>query len=332
MIDQRLSRPQYARYDRMKRLFGALLLILSMAVLAVAQEAAQPQAAPRWSPPPPRAKNSGPYAPAPPKGINYFEGEAEKWLADDIEKLTEEHVALLNNAAIVNYVWQVGLNVGRYSVIPDRAFRFILIDSEEPNATSIGDGRIFVSLGLLRVVESEDELAGVLAHEMAHDAYRHVPKTISRQLFWLTDKHKIKTQADVDEAVDKLLSAYEQNKLAMFMEKLSGISRLDELKADQKAFYTTYRAGYNPLALIDALERIDRENEHPQPGAMSKVKSAFNKMRRFFLGTHPLTLHRSLALQWEAEFVNKLPAKDSRYASPAFDAMKAEVARIAPAQ
>lgn len=115
-----------------------------------------------------------------------------------------------------------------------------------------------------------------------------------------------------------MLFAYEKNRFASIIEKLSGIPRFDELKADQQAFYTTYRAGYNPRAIVTVLKRIEENN---------KNVSTLKTFKKFILGTHPLTSYRSFSLDWEAGFV-KLPPKDSSYESNAFKAMKAELEKI----
>src|SRR5262249_4896213 len=134
---------------------------------------------PHWQPPTARARGKGPFAPRPREGHNIFKGEAAQWLADTIEAMRVDG-ELLNNPAVINYISQIGQYVAKYSVTPETNYKFIVTDNEEPNATSIGNGKIYLSLGLLRLMENEDELAGVLAHEMAHDSYSHVAKTITR--------------------------------------------------------------------------------------------------------------------------------------------------------
>lgn len=271
-----------------------------------------------WQSPKPRAKNKGPFGPIPWDGINIFKGEASTWLADAIERLQVDDNARLKNSIIENYVNDLGTFLGTYTIVPNTKVKFIITQSEAPNATSIGGGKIIISKGLLQAVETEDELAGVLAHEIAHDVYAHLQKTLSRQLFWLARIRKVNTPEDIDVALDKLLYAYEKNKVAGFFEKLSGIARFDELKADQQAFYTTYRAGYNPRAISAVLKRIEENN---------KTIGTVKKIKRFVLGTHPLTSYRAFALDWEAGFIN-LPPKGSKYDSHAFEQMKVELAKL----
>src|SRR5436190_625548 len=99
-----------------------------------------------WMPPRARARGKGPFAPRPWQGHNIFKGEAAKWLADAIERFNAENNVELDNPAIAGYVSQLGHYLAAYSLAPEDSYRFIVTENEEPNATSIGDGRVFVSL------------------------------------------------------------------------------------------------------------------------------------------------------------------------------------------
>jgi predicted Zn-dependent protease len=187
---------------------------------------------------------------------------------------------------------------------------------------NMGGGRIYINLGMLKVLESEDDLAGVLAHEIAHDAFGHAPKAVTRQLFWMKGTRKVKTSAEVESALKTLLSEYEKKPFAAFGENLLGFARFNELEADRAAFYNTYKAGYNPHALATVLKRMERE-----------IKEEMGKDYRMYqfltvlCGSHPPTGQRSMAFSWESNFV-KMPPKDARHQSSAFDVMKAKAAEL----
>lgn len=269
-----------------------------------------------WTPPPPRARGKGPYAPEPRGGHNIFKDEAEAWLADAIEE-KDGVPPPLEDKNITEYVVSIGTLVARYSAAPTLNYKFIVTKNEDLNAGTVGDGRIYIPIGLLRLIESEDELAGVLAHEIAHNAFKHVPRTMTRKLFWMKGVRKLTTREQVYTAIDQLNLSYERNKWAVLVEKVSGISRLDELKADREAFYTTYRAGYNPRAILVLLKRIELERKSERGGA-----EVGDKFKRLVFGLHPLTSHREFNLNREAEFVNA-PRKEVHYESAGFAAMKA---------
>jgi predicted Zn-dependent protease len=275
-----------------------------------------------WTPPPARAHNKGPYVPPAPKGNNIFTDAAEAWLADAIEQFSgDTFTNSLENPAIQHYVTQVGQQVARYSRHQNPNLRFTVLRDDAPEATSIGDGRIFVSTGLISILASEDELAGILAHEIGHDDYKHVAKTLTRQMHWMIKVKKVTSSTEILNNLDRLALAYQKNQLANFAEKISGIARLDELKADHEAFYTTYRAGYNPRAIITALKRLEahaKTQNHP---------NVLQKVKKLVLGTHPLISHRAFFLNRESSFI-KLPPIDDKYDSSAFVAAQTIIKQI----
>jgi len=169
----------------------------------------------------------------------------------------------------------------------------------------------------LQSLENEDELAGVLAHEIAHDEFGHAGKTVTRQMFWLTGTRKVKTALDVNLALQKLSEELSRRKLARVGERVLGFSRFDELEADRAAFYNTYKAGYNPLALADWLKRMESQQKEDT----DEVEYRRQQIVSFFFSTHPPTAQRMMALSWEANFV-KMPPRKLYYASPTFAAMK----------
>ncbi|MBX7221721.1 MAG: M48 family metalloprotease [Blastocatellia bacterium] len=269
---------------------------------------------PSWTPPPARKENTSVQAPKVRKGNNIFQGEAETWLLHAM--FDEADYTRLNAPEISKYVSQVGQNLVPYCAAPQRKFEFVVLQEDSPVAFTPGGGMIFISTGLLRDLESEDELAGLLAHEMGHDVMQHMPKTITRKLFWMIGVRAVKSQEETQKAVEKLYEAYRKNRFADFMESLSGIGRKDEIEADSCAFYTTYKAGYNPYGVGNVLKRLEARFK-----ALSGNDYSFNVFTDFFIGTHPPTGQRAAMLSWERAFV-KAPPKNSRVESRAFEAMR----------
>ncbi len=292
-------------------------LVLAGPVLALAQTA---PVRPAWTPPPAR-KTKALFAPKPTAGNNIFHGNAEIWLADAIDHLSGENLAPIDDKAILEYVAQVGNYLVTQSVNPDKQYHFIVTDDSSANAMTAGGGRIYINLGMLRVVANEDELAGVLAHEIAHDAFGHTPKTVTRQMFWMTGQKKVATPEEVEAALRKLLEEYKKKPAAAMGENLLGFARFDELAADRAAFYNIYQAGYNPRALAKLLQRLSKTEKATKESSFV----SWQQLLTLLLGSHPPTTQRTLALNWETNFV-KMPTQDLRYDNAAFDAMKARVA------
>lgn len=297
------------------------LLTLALSTLAFAFRA---QDSPRaeWIPPAPREKAKTPFAPKPSGGDNIFKGDAESWLADAIVKVEAGALKPVENKFVADYVAQLGKRLAAYSVAPSRQYQFVVLDDDEVNAMSIGGGRIYVNLGMLKAVESEDELACVIAHEIGHDTFGHAPKTVTRQLFWMTGVRRVRSYEEVESALKNLLAAYEKNSLAAVGENLLGFSRFNELEADRAAFYDAYKTGYNPNSMETVFKRFEREEK-----AEAGKDYAVSQFMTLLFGSHPPTPQRETALSWESNFV-KMPPKDERHKSAAFDAMKSIVARL----
>jgi predicted Zn-dependent protease len=314
--------PQTGSFRRRTAFFATALLAVALAFLNVFDAFAfarqRAPALPEWSPPASRAGARTPFAPRPLAGDNIFKGEAERWLAEAIAGI--DSTELFGDEDVRAYVSRVGRNLLAHSGAPKKTYEFFVTADGDANAWTAGGGRVYVHVGMLRAVESEDELAGVLAHEIGHDAFGHAPKTVTRQLFWMTGVRRVRSAEEVVGALEKLFDEYRKKSLAAVGENLLGFSRFDELEADRAAFYTVYRAGYNPRALGAMFRRMGREVKDE----LGEGEYARQQFLNLLFGSHPPTSQRTTALSWESNLV-KMPPRESRHASPAFDAMKARV-------
>ena len=83
--------------------------------------------------------------------------------------------------ALEEYVQGVGMRIARVSHRPDLDYRYRVLNSSVPNAFALPGGYVYVTRGLLPLVNNEDELAGVVGHEIGHVAARHSVQKISKQ-------------------------------------------------------------------------------------------------------------------------------------------------------
>src|SRR6202171_4021327 len=111
--------------------------------------------------------------------VNFYSLEKEIALGKGLAQQVERQAKIINDPVIAEYVNRVGQNLARNSdaKVP---FTIKVIDSEEVNAFALPGGFFFVNSGLLLKAESESELAGVMAHEIAHVAARHGTKQATR--------------------------------------------------------------------------------------------------------------------------------------------------------
>jgi predicted Zn-dependent protease len=153
-------------------------------------------------------------------------------------------------------------------------FSVKLIDSDELNAFALPGGFLYVNTGLILEARTEAELAGILAHEMAHVTARHTTKQRTKAtLFqWLT-LPLIFVGGPVGLGIQQAVG------LAVPLTFLK-FQRNYEREADFLGLQYTYRAGYDPVALIDILERL-KEREQEEESRLAKIFSS-----------HPMTRDR----------------------------------------
>ncbi len=194
------------------------------------------------------------------------------------------------------YLNNVGQTVAAFSDRPQTfgGYHFQILDTDEVNAFAAPGGLIFVSRGLLRLCDSEDAVAGVLAHEIVHATHQHGLKAIKKSRWTaaatVLATELVKHQADQDLA--KLTSAFEDVISDITAELInSGYARELESEADGGAVALLQRVGYRPDGyrnMLTALRRLKSDKgffkTHPSPASrLKEVNKAIGKYR----GTPP---------------------------------------------
>ncbi|HSV52259.1 MAG TPA: M48 family metalloprotease [Burkholderiaceae bacterium] len=179
------------------------------------------------------------------------------YTAEDQRKLGTEFSAvllgarpLLRNDLVQRYVNQVGYWVAMQAERPkdkdgreiNFAWRFGVIDSEAVNAYATPGGFVFVTVGLLRKLNSESELAGVLGHEIAHVVQGHYLAAIKKGGFTQLAGGVVQAKAG-NTAVNAAMVNAVRNIYA------KGLDRTDEFDADRQGLLYATRAGYAPNGL-----------------------------------------------------------------------------------
>jgi len=176
------------------------------------------------------------------------------------------------NERMTHYINLVGKTIAEVSDRPNLNFHFAILNSQEQNAFAAPGGYIFVTIGLLQTLHNEAELAGVLAHEVAHITQKHMLETIRRGALLSNVSELSMTALNkdpqmfsgvIDEISDKLFT--------------KGMDKEKEFDADVFGIEFAYRAGYNPTGLRDYLRILQSQEGHAQS--------------RFFT-THPSTADR----------------------------------------
>ena len=175
---------------------------------------------------------------------------------------------LHHDASLQRYVNRVGKWVALHSDRADLPWTFSVIDTETINAFALPGGSVIVSSGLLKRLGSESELAGVLAHEIAHVVKRHQLKAIQSGMqadFWknvgtsvAADRVKIGGGA-VGSTVGNMAKPYILDAAGNLIKDGFFLRPLDrglETEADQLAIVLATRAGYDPYGLVGALQML----------------------------------------------------------------------------
>lgn len=209
-----------------------------------------------------------------------------RYLAEGVERSSR----LLQDPLVTEYVNRVAQNLVRNS---DAKVPFIIkvIDSDEINAFALPGGFFYVNTGLILAADNEAELAGVMAHEIAHVAARHATKqaTKAQIVNWLSIP-LIFIGGPVGYAISQTAS------LAIPLTFLK-FSRNAEREADFLGLEYAYRTGYDPLAFIEFFEKV-KAKEKEKKGTIPKAFS-----------THPLTEDRIKRAQQEINQV-LMPRED----------------------
>lgn len=171
----------------------------------------------------------------------------EQELGGQISRQITREMPVVQDASLNGRVRSIGHQLVNALPRRDFEYRFYVIQNKEPNAFTVPGGAIYVHTGLLKMTDDE-ELAGVIAHEIGHAFERHPTKALSRALgaAYLTDlllknqKTELK-QLSFQLAEGGILTRY---------------SRQDEREADELAFFLMKRARMNPEGLIRFLKRL----------------------------------------------------------------------------
>ena len=116
-------------------------------------------------------------------GMNFYSIEKEQMLGRQLAAEVEHQVRLLNDPVVNEYVNRLGQKLVRNSdaQVP---FTIKVVDDDEINAFALPGGFFYVNTGLIQAADNEAELAGVMAHEIAHVAARHATKTATKRDIW----------------------------------------------------------------------------------------------------------------------------------------------------
>jgi hypothetical protein len=212
-------------------------------------------------------------------GLDFYSLDREVALGRQLSQQVEMSARLVTDPVITEYVNRIGQNLVRNSDarVP---FTIKVLDTEEVNAFALPGGFFYVNSGLILAADNEAELAGVMAHEIAHVAARHATKNMTRAQIW--------NMASVPLIFIGGPIAYAISEVAGLAVPLGFLkfSRDAEREADLLGLEYDYATGYDPQAFVEFFEKLNIEKKK-----QSMVAKAF--------ATHPMNVERIQAAQDE---------------------------------
>ena len=188
--------------------------------------------------------------------------------------IIEAELGLVEDEELNRFVRSVAVRLLRHAPSRPFEYEFKIVDQSVPNAFALPGGKIFVSRGLLALATSEDELAGVLGHEITHAAERHAS-----------------AQIEYNRRMNPLAIGL------LRVARLAAYGRDQERDADRGGQILAARAGYDPEALATFLRKLD---------AAERYEVGWSRIPRFY-ATHPtspersaLATNRATTLEWTA--------------------------------
>lgn len=239
---------------------------------------------------------------------NWYSLETEIKMGQQYAMQVEQSVKLVQDPVVTEYVNRIGQNLVRNSdaQVP---FTIKVIDSDEVNAFALPGGFFYVNSGLVLAADEEAELAGVMAHEIAHVAARHGTRQMTRGN-WA----QIGTIPLIFVGGGLGYGIYEASGLALPLTFMK-FQRSFEAEADYLGLQYMYKTGYDPQAFVTFFEKLQAK-EKKKPGTLAKA-----------FASHPQTPDRIEKSQQEIATI--LPARAQYVISTSeFDDVKSRLAVI----
>lgn len=212
---------------------------------------------------------------------NYLSDGEEREYARAILMQMRAFGVMVEDPLIADYFADMGYRLVAQSDRPDMPFHFVVLDEHRVNAFAAPGGVVALHSGLILAAEDEHEVAGVLAHEIAHVTQLHIFRTLQN-----TQNMTIPIALGMLALVlaggggGEAISGALMGGVAMQQQMFINFTRANEAEADRLGIITLSQAGYDPRGMADFFERINRIN---RPAGEAPPE---------FLRTHPVTTNR----------------------------------------
>jgi Zn-dependent protease with chaperone function len=206
-------------------------------------------------------------------GFNFFSAQQDVQLGREASAEVEKQLPLVKDSQVERYVTDLGRRLaGLAPGNTDYPWTFKVVNSQDINAFALPGGFIYVNRGVLEAAENEAQLAGVMAHEVGHVTMRHGTHQASQMML---TQMPLAILGGVLSQSSSLTGQLAQLGISVGVNSLLlKNSRSAESQADQVGTYTLYQAGYDPKAMAQFFEIIEKKypqrtiqffSDHPNP-------------------------------------------------------------------
>jgi len=215
----------------------------------------------------------------------------EQRLGEAYMQQARQQMNFISDPELLDYIDRLGQRLAKHSDQPDQSFRFFLVSDSSINAFAVPGGYITLHSGLITSAENENELAAVIAHEIAHITQRHIPRLLAAK-----QKSALPSMAALLAAIVLLNSGNIEGGQAAVALSTAGViqreinfTRHHEEEADRVGTRILADAGIDPRAMPDFFKRLVSWGR------------LYNTNLPEFLQTHPLSTRRLTESENRAE-------------------------------
>ena len=244
-------------------------------------------------------------------GLSLISVKDEIAMGREAQQQVKKTVPVLADSEVTAYIARLGKTLAVRARGPAYPYSFSVANNRDLNAFALPGGPVWIHRGILHTAANESQVAGVLAHEIAHIAQRHAADQITKQLVANGFLGLLGAVLGNDPGGARTAQVGARILAGGYLLKFS---RDDERDADRVGLEILRRAGWDPRGMADFMDILRREQGR-DPGAVD-----------VFLSTHPAPAERAVALR---QLAGQHPG--GRKDSAAFRAVKTRVLKLPPA-
>jgi peptidase M48-like protein len=186
------------------------------------------------------------------QNYNIFSPEQEMILGELNAQRMASETRYIQDEKLLAYVREIGERLVRHLPTTGLKFQFFIIDIPDANAFNTPGGYVFISRKLIAFTKTEDELAGVMAHELGHAAVRHAASDMSELFKKILNVTQLSDRKDITEKFNLLI----ERERTKSVSRPSGHESAQQLEADRIGLFAMVSAGYDPNAFSEFFARL----------------------------------------------------------------------------